>query len=83
MPSTENNLRAPPMRKQKSKRVGARPFYLPIADELEIFRAAYEQHLPVLLKGPTGCGKTRFVEHMTWSVAISYVATRPCGWTGR
>jgi nitric oxide reductase NorQ protein len=41
------------------------PFYLPIGDEIDIFRAAHSQHLPVLLKGPTGCGKTRFVEHMT------------------
>ena len=40
------------------------PFYLPIGDEVDIFRAAYECRLPVLLKGPTGCGKTRFVEHM-------------------
>ena len=37
------------------------PYYVPIGDELEIFTAAYRQHLPVLLKGPTGCGKTRFV----------------------
>ena len=43
---------------------GVIPFYLPIGDEIEIFRAAYECRLPVLLKGPTGCGKTRFVEHM-------------------
>ena len=43
---------------------GAVPFYLPIGDEVDIFRAAYECRLPVLLKGPTGCGKTRFVEHM-------------------
>ena len=42
------------------------PYYLPMADEIEIFRAAYSARLPVLLKGPTGCGKTRFVEHMTW-----------------
>ena len=42
------------------------PYYLPLADEVEIFRAAYSARLPVLLKGPTGCGKTRFVEHMTW-----------------
>ncbi len=41
------------------------PFYLPIGDEEEIFRAAFHDCLPVLLKGPTGCGKTRFVEHMT------------------
>ncbi len=42
------------------------PYYLPLNDEIEIFRAAYSARLPVLLKGPTGCGKTRFVEHMTW-----------------
>ncbi len=40
------------------------PYYLPIADEVEVFLAAYEARLPVLLKGPTGCGKTRFVEYM-------------------
>lgn len=43
---------------------GEAPYYSPIADEVEIFLTAYEQRLPVLLKGPTGCGKTRFVEHM-------------------
>ena len=42
------------------------PYYQPLGDEIEIFRAAYAARLPVLLKGPTGCGKTRFVEHMTW-----------------
>jgi len=40
------------------------PFYLPIGDEMRIFSAAWERRLPVLLKGPTGCGKTRFLEHM-------------------
>jgi nitric oxide reductase NorQ protein len=40
------------------------PYYLPIADEIEVFTAAYAKRLPVLLKGPTGCGKTRFVEYM-------------------
>ena len=44
----------------------AAPYYLPIGDELDVFEAAYEARLPVLLKGPTGCGKTRFVEYMTW-----------------
>ncbi|MEC8437171.1 MAG: AAA family ATPase, partial [Pseudomonadota bacterium] len=38
------------------------PYYLPLADEVEVFQAAYASRLPVLLKGPTGCGKTRFVE---------------------
>ena len=40
------------------------PFYLPQADECALFAAAHENDLPVLLKGPTGCGKTRFVAHM-------------------
>jgi len=40
------------------------PYYLPIGDEVDIFRAAAACRLPVLLKGPTGCGKTRFVEYM-------------------
>jgi nitric oxide reductase NorQ protein len=44
------------------------PFYLPIADEVEIFEAAYRQRVPVLLKGPTGTGKTRFVEYMAWKL---------------
>jgi nitric oxide reductase NorQ protein len=42
------------------------PYYLPIADEVEVFLAAYAARLPVLLKGPTGCGKTRFVEYMAY-----------------
>ena len=44
----------------------AEPWYLPVGDEIGIFEAAYAARLPVLLKGPTGCGKTRFVEHMAW-----------------
>lgn len=42
------------------------PYYLPIGDEVEIFSAAFREKIPVLLKGPTGCGKTRFVEHMAY-----------------
>jgi nitric oxide reductase NorQ protein len=40
------------------------PFYRPVGDEVEVFRAAARRGVPVLLKGPTGCGKTRFVEAM-------------------
>ncbi|MGO1119973.1 CbbQ/NirQ/NorQ/GpvN family protein [Rhodovibrionaceae bacterium A322] len=40
------------------------PFYLPVGDECDVFTAAYKNALPLLLKGPTGCGKTRFVTHM-------------------
>ena len=46
--------------------VGEAPYYVPTARERELFRAAFERRLPVMLKGPTGCGKTRFVEHMAW-----------------
>ena len=41
-----------------SSRLLEAPYYLPVADEVDVFFAAYEQRLPVLLKGPTGCGKT-------------------------
>jgi nitric oxide reductase NorQ protein len=44
------------------------PFYLALGDEIELFQAAYEERLPVLLKGPTGCGKTRFVEYMAFQL---------------
>lgn len=40
------------------------PYYRAVRHELEVFRKAYEARLPVMLKGPTGCGKSRFVEHM-------------------
>ena len=49
-----------------SSRLDREPWYLPLADEIQVFEAAYRARLPVLLKGPTGCGKTRFVEHMAW-----------------
>ena len=42
------------------------PYYVPIHDEVEIFAMCHARGLPVMLKGPTGCGKTRFVEHMAW-----------------
>jgi nitric oxide reductase NorQ protein len=42
------------------------PFYLPVRDEVQLFEAAYSQQIPVLLKGPTGCGKTRFLEYMAY-----------------
>ena len=46
--------------------VDKEPYYEPVGEEVAIFEAAYNNHLPVLLKGPTGCGKTRFMEHMAW-----------------
>jgi nitric oxide reductase NorQ protein len=42
------------------------PFYQPTGKEVALYEAAYAARLPVMLKGPTGCGKSRFVEHMAW-----------------
>lgn len=47
-------------------RIDSEPFYRSLGDEIEVYQAAYAERLPVMLKGPTGCGKTRFVEHMAW-----------------
>lgn len=47
-------------------RISGEPFYQPSADEVTLFEAAYAHRLPLVLKGPTGCGKTRFVEYMAW-----------------
>jgi nitric oxide reductase NorQ protein len=44
------------------------PYYESIGKEIDIFIAAYTNGLPILLKGPTGCGKTRFMEHMAWKL---------------
>jgi len=42
----------------------SRPYYVPVGNELQVFRAAFRQGLSVVLKGPTGCGKTRFIQAM-------------------
>ena len=55
------------------------PYYLPLADEIAVFEAAYRSRLPVLLKGPTGCGKTRFIEHMTWRLFKALSCSEECG----
>jgi nitric oxide reductase NorQ protein len=44
------------------------PYYLPIKDEVDLFRAAFQSKIPVLLKGPTGTGKTRFIEYMAYTL---------------
>lgn len=48
--------------------IATEPFYLEIGDEVRTFRAAAAAGLPVMLKGPTGCGKTRFVEYMAYQL---------------
>ncbi|MAX11368.1 MAG: AAA family ATPase [Chloroflexi bacterium] len=44
------------------------PFYIPINNEVKIFEEAYNSKIPVILKGPTGSGKTRFIEYMAWKL---------------
>ena len=46
--------------------IAREPYYLAVGKEVELFEAAYRAKLPVMLKGPTGCGKTRFIEYMAW-----------------
>lgn len=50
-------------------RVEREPYYRRVANEVELFEAAYGVRMPVMLKGPTGCGKSRFVEYMAWRLA--------------
>ena len=57
--------------------VRSEPYYRAVGDELELFSAAYNQHIPVLLKGPTGCGKTRFVEYMAWQLGRPLTVIKP------
>lgn len=49
-------------------RVTQAPYYRPVADEVELYEAAYSVRMPMMLKGPTGCGKTRFVEYMAYKL---------------
>ncbi len=49
-------------------RLAAAPFYQPAGEEVALFAAAAASRLPVMLKGPTGCGKTRFIEHMAYQL---------------
>ena len=44
------------------------PFYQSIGDEVSLYEAAYDERLPVMIKGPTGSGKSRFVEYMAWKL---------------
>jgi len=50
----------------EARMIDREPYYERMHDEVALFEAAYETRIPVLLKGPTGCGKTRFIEYMAW-----------------
>jgi nitric oxide reductase NorQ protein len=55
------------------------PYYVPTGDEVELFEAAFNSKIPVLLKGPTGCGKTRFVEYMAWRLGRPLTIVKDVG----
>jgi len=57
--------------------ISQEPYYLPLGDEEKIFSSAYKAKLPVLLKGPTGCGKTRFIEFMTYRLGKEMGSSLP------
>ncbi|MDH5353883.1 MAG: CbbQ/NirQ/NorQ/GpvN family protein [Gammaproteobacteria bacterium] len=48
--------------------VKTEPYYRAVGDEIDMYQAAYDVRMPVMLKGPTGCGKSRFVEYMAWKL---------------
>jgi nitric oxide reductase NorQ protein len=60
MPGTELRI--------EEHRITDKPFYVELGQELPIARAAYANGLPLLLKGPTGCGKTRFMQRLAWEL---------------
>ena len=53
------------------------PYYAAHGNEVSLYEAAYSARLPVMLKGPTGCGKSRFVEYMALSLIHISEPTRP------
>ena len=57
----------------KDFRIVEEPFYLPISDEVKLFELAYENKLPLMLKGPTGCGKTRFLSYMASKLSLPLI----------
>ncbi len=49
-------------------KIEKQPYYRTVADEVDLYESAYSVRMPMMLKGPTGCGKTRFVEYMAWKL---------------
>ncbi|MEW6314030.1 MAG: CbbQ/NirQ/NorQ/GpvN family protein [Pseudomonadota bacterium] len=52
----------------KQYMISKEPYYRAVTDEVALYEAAYSVRMPMMLKGPTGCGKTRFVEYMAWKL---------------
>lgn len=49
-------------------KITKQPYYKPVSNEEQLYEAAYDARMPVMLKGPTGCGKSRFIEYMAWKL---------------
>ncbi len=71
--SLSKNIAPPRATRAEEFLIKEEPYYEPIAKEIDIFQAAFRQQLPVLLKGPTGCGKTRFMQHMAWRLKRPFI----------
>ena len=67
-PLTLKDLRLNTPSAAAERLIETEPYYEPSGSEIEVFTAAYRNQLPILLKGPTGCGKTRFIHYMSWSL---------------
>ena len=67
MPTTTRALSAKSIQPE-ARLIELEPYYEPIAGEIALFEAAVASQIPVLLKGPTGCGKTRFMEYVAWKL---------------
>lgn len=65
---TQMNARTPMSSPLADYRIESEPYYRPTGNEIEWFTHAYQHRLPTVLKGPTGCGKTRFIEYMAWKL---------------
>jgi len=59
--------------KPEEYRITEQPYYEAVANEIEIFESAYRNQLAISLRGPTGCGKTRFMEYMAWRLQLPLI----------
>jgi nitric oxide reductase NorQ protein len=66
--NVSRNIIGGTMQRLKEFMITKEPFYLTQGDELSIAKAAYVHTIPLLLKGPTGCGKTRFMKYLAWKL---------------
>jgi len=49
-------------------KIKTEPYYEPVGNEVDLYTSAYDVRMPMMIKGPTGCGKSRFIEHMAWKL---------------